>query len=107
MDKMTIITNHVPRDVVEAYELTPKEREEFDYHDWDKIERGEDSPTFFRYKGEVYDLGEFSSTDNIFYHDPLHPFRKWSGYLSDSYFSGMLVKYVDNFERVIVARYYT
>jgi len=33
--------------------------------------------------------------------------RKWDGYQSDSFYSGVLVKYVEDFERVIMATYYS
>lgn len=91
----TIITNYVPRDVVDAYELTSAERAEFDYLDWDAIERGEDSASFFRYKGRVYDLGEFERATGP-------ELAGWDGMRADSFFSGLVVRYVDEFERVIV-----
>jgi hypothetical protein len=95
MAEMTIKTNNVPRDVVYWYELTEKERAEFDYIETDD-EQSE--ATFFRYKGEAYDLGEFLRWDN-----PASPTRgNWDGYRSDSYFSGLAVRYVQDFERVIV-----
>lgn len=102
-DSLTIITNNVPRDVLEGYELTPAERDEFDYIDWSAVERGEDSCSFFRYKGDLYDLGEFERWDN-----PASPTRQgWDGIQPDSFFSGVLVRYCDNFERIIVGRYYS
>lgn len=100
MTDMTIRTNHVPRDIVEAWELTEKEREDFDYLDWAKIEAGEDSASFFRYKGHTYDLSEFERWDN-----PMSPTRgSWDGYRSDSYFSGVAVRYVgEECDQVVVA----
>ena len=62
---LKVITNNQPRPVVEAYELTEAERAEFDYLDWAKIEAGEDSASFVRYKGQVLDLGEFSADYGI------------------------------------------
>jgi hypothetical protein len=98
-DTLTIRTNHVPRDVIEAYELSADERAEFDYIDWPAVERGEASASFFRYRGQLYDLGEFEVWDN-----PASPTRQgWDGFRSDSYFSGLAVRYVDNCERVVVA----
>lgn len=106
-----ITTNNVPRDVINAWELSAAERAEFDYLDWQAIDNGEDSAEFFRYRGELYDIGEFSRIIPPG-SKSCHPmecdspdFVGWCGYTSDSYFSGMLVKYVDNGERVIVARY--
>jgi hypothetical protein len=98
-----VTTNNVPRDVVDASELTPKEREEFDYLDWAKIERGEDSASFFRYRGQVYDLGEFSADYGITKGAGLPDhLSKWDGYMSESAFSAKVVRYVDNCERVVV-----
>jgi hypothetical protein len=102
MTDVTVITNNVPRDVVEAWELTPKEREEFDYLDWEAIEEGRDSASFVRYKGEVYDLGEF-----MLYTGLELELRKWHGICADTFFSGMLIRYPDHyFEQVVVGRYY-
>ena len=103
MSELTIITNSVPRDILEAWDLSPAEREQFDYVDWPAVERGEDSAQFIRYKGELVDLGEFEVWDN-----PASPTRQgWDGIRSDSFFSGLLVRYVEDFERVVVARYYS
>jgi hypothetical protein len=104
MTEVTIITNNVPRWIVEAHELTAAERADFDYLDWEAIERGEDSASFLRYRGEVYDLGEFECWDN-----PASPTRHgWDGIRPDSFFSGILVRYADDsFESVIVGRYYS
>lgn len=104
MPDLTIITNNVPRDVVEAFELSPEEREEFDYIDWAAVEEGSESASFVRYRGELYDLSEFEVWRN-----PSSPLNVggWQGMRSDSYFSGLLVRYVEDFERVIVGRYYT
>ena len=94
MSKPTIITNNLPRHTMDRYELTEKESAEFDY-----LPDGEG--TFFRYRGHVYDLGEFMRTDN---HDS--PFAAWHGYSSDSYFSGILIKLPeDDCDSVIVGRY--
>jgi len=95
---MLIKTNNVPRDVIDAWELTADERERFDYLDWAAIERGEDRASFFRYRGELHDLGEFMVWDN-----PASPTRgPWDGFRSDSFFSGLVVRYVDDCERVVV-----
>lgn len=102
---MKVTTNYHPRDILEGYELTEKEREEFDYLDWDKIERGEDSASFFRYKGELYDLGEFMGVHSQL-NLALFP-QEWDGYQSDTYFSGTLVKYCNDNESVIVGRFCT
>jgi len=106
-----IHTNNARRPVIDAYELTHEERKEFDYLDWDAIDKGEDSAQFFRYKGELYDIGEFCRVvaPNA---TRCHPtecaepaFQGWSGYQSDSYFSGLLIRWADDFESVVVGWY--
>jgi hypothetical protein len=98
MTDLTVITNHVPRDIIDAYELTADERAEFDYIDWPAVEEGSASASFFRYRGELYDLSEFEVWDN-----PASPTRgEWDGFRSDSFFSGLVVRYVDDSERVVV-----
>jgi hypothetical protein len=95
---MKVTTNNVPRPVIDAYELTAKEREQFDYLDWPAIDEGRDSASFFRYKGELYDLSEFERWDN-----PASPTREgWDGFRSDSYFSALVVRYADHGESVVV-----
>jgi hypothetical protein len=102
---MEIITNHVPRDVVDAWELPASQRAEFDYLDWAKIEAGEESASFIKYRGEWYDLGDFMTTRSPGVSDVL---GQWDGYISDSFFSGIVVKYADSeCETVIVGTYYS
>ena len=95
---LTIKTNNVPRHVVYGYELTDKERSEFDYYDSADL----DYATFFRYKGHIYDLGEFMLVT-----DTMKNYHGWDGYCSNNFFSGILVRYSDDFESVIVATYYS
>ena len=103
-DKMTIKTNNQSRDILYWHDLTAAEQAEFDYLDSDD-ERNEAS--FFRYKGRVYDLGEFMVVSGLIAPHPQHPgWEKWDGYASDSYFSGILVRFMNNCESVIVATYY-
>lgn len=99
MADIVIRTNNVPRDLVDAWELSPKERAEFDYIDWQAIEDGRDSATFFRYKGVLYDLGEFLRLRGD------SPFVSWDAFSPDSVFSGLVIRLVDDGERCIVGRY--
>jgi len=99
---LEIRTNRVPRFIVDAYELTDKERKDFDYLDWNSIDAGNDSATFFRYKGRLYDMGEFMRIDK---NSPFGEF--WHGYSSDSYFSGVLVHMCNDNESIIVGQYFS
>lgn len=102
-NRVTVITNNVPRPVIEAYELNATERAEFDYLDWAAIEAGSDSASFFRYRGQLYDLGEFSRDYGITRNAGLpEHLSKWDGYQSDSFFSATVVRFVDDGEAVVV-----
>ena len=97
---MKIITNNQPRDILSWYDLTEKEQKEFDY-----LLEGDGS--FFRYKGCTYDLEEFMYIGaNIAPHPQRENWEKWHGYASDSYFSGILVRYTSDCEQVIVGSYF-
>lgn len=93
-----VTTNNVPRVVIDAWELTAKEREDFDYVDWAGVEDGTSGASFFRYRGELYDLGEFERAT------PAVP--GWDGMQSDSHFSGIVVRYAnESCETVVVGTY--
>lgn len=104
----TIVTNWHRLPILDASDLTVEETKGFEYHNWDKLRDGTDSASFFRYKGNVYDLGEFS---RVGYIEQFGPYGRWDAYQSDSYFSGIVVKYVLNDpnydDSVIVGTYYT
>jgi len=91
---MQIITNNVPRDIISGWDLTPQEREEFDHYTTEEL----DCASFFRYKGEVYDLGEFMRWDNV--DSPTR--QNWDGCHSDSFFSAIVVRLCNDNEQVVV-----
>jgi hypothetical protein len=95
---VNIKTNHKPRLLIDGSELTDKEAAEFDY--MDDVMEG----TFFRYKGIVYSLDQFMRIDN---NTELSDWHSWHGYHSDSYFSGVLVKFTNDCDMIIVATYYS
>lgn len=70
--------------------MPEKLRSDFDYLD-DLV-----SHEFFVYRGQWYDICEFMRVS-----EELKP---WHGYAADSYFSGTLIKLVD--DQIIVGRYY-
>ena len=104
MGDIKVITNNHPRDILHGWDLTKDERDEFDFINWDKVENGEESPEFFRYKGNLYYME--SEGRPIFA-------PNWHAYLSDSFFSGILYRYYwdkdleeYDYDRVVIARYY-
>ena len=77
--------------------LYSKLREQFDYLTEDQF----DSNEFFKYKGNWYDVAEFMRVDN---NSPFH--KQWDGYSSDTYFSGIVLKYCYD-GTVIVGTYFS
>lgn len=77
--------NHV-RPILYTWDLTSKELSEFDY-----LEDPEDA-SFFRYKSQVYDLGDVMRVD---WHVVPEWMREFDGYVNDSFFSGILVKFAE------------
>lgn len=83
MSELRIITNHHWHPLLSGYELTEKERKDFDYiEDWDN----DTFDRFFRYRGNVYDTQDFMRCEHGI-------FSGWDGYASDSFFSGVLARY--------------
>ena len=72
--------------------------EQFDY----LTEEQFDQQSFVNYKGYWYDLGEFMRID-----DNEGELGKWQGYRSDSYFSGIVVRYVEDNEQIVMGTYFS
>lgn len=103
MNEYKIITNNHRRNVLGDWNLTADEKEEFEYIDWGKCERGEDSVSFVHYRGVLYDLNDIDGNpgqDGIF--------TGWNAYVSDSFFSGTVFRYVevDGDFYIVCGRYY-
>lgn len=96
---MQIITNNKPRLILYAWELTNHDLNSLGMNAQDVIESQENGDSFFRYKGECYNLSDFmrSTCDQL---------KDWDGCHCDTFFSGILVKFVDDNEQVIVGSYY-
>ena len=90
---MKITTNNQPRNLIYGYELTDTEKEDFDYLD------DIDSHDFFRFKGNLYDPSEFMCSPSL---EPT-----WMGVQPDSFFSGVVIRYTDDFEQVVCGTYYS
>lgn len=95
MSKLTIRTNGHYRPVLCWENLIEKEQEEYDIETFY-------SSSFFRYRGWAYTLEDFMriGKDSGFGDG-------WDGYHSDSFFSGVLVKYSNCGDAVKVATYFS
>jgi len=96
MSELKITSNYHEREVVCGFELTEEEKEKFDWATPEEIEE----MLFFRYKGNIYSLGEFTRFPSGMFPD------YWHGYASDSFFSGILVHFTDDNDFVVVGWYY-
>lgn len=104
MSELTIVTNNQPRELVSLNDIPRRFHSDFDYID------GEDkySPRLFAYRGAYYDTCEYMRTPcDEAPRLELNKLSQWHGYQSDSFFSGTVIKFVDDCERVIVGRYYS
>jgi len=91
---MKIKTNQHFRPVLYWHDLEASEQGELS-DSYDTIEES----SFFRYRGQVYDLGEFMSARGNGAHEL---FNDWDGYHNDSFFSAVLVKYSEEYDAVKV-----
>lgn len=102
MSDMTVKCNEHPRLLINWDQLTPKEQKDFDYLD----QHNQPEASFVRYKGVVYDLGEFMTVTPVNANAQREGWKGFDGYHSDSFFSGVLVRYCkDNDDYVVMATY--
>lgn len=97
MDSLKIITNNHYRHLICGYDLTESEKSEFDYIKPEDIECHE----FFRYRGQLYDPSEFMRVSE----QAPELMKQWDGYSSDSFFSGIVIKYSEDYESVKIGLY--
>lgn len=100
---MQIITNNQPRHLILKCELSAKEQKEFDYLDT--------TDALFRYKGALYPIRDFvrivpraEASGYVHPADEGSPLLAWHGIYTESYFSGVVIKYLPEEESVIVGR---
>jgi hypothetical protein len=99
MQALTIKTNNRPRQTVPGFVLFENQavRKQFDYLTDDEFR----DESFIKYHGWWYAMCDFMRIE------PGSSFEGWHGYHGDSYFSGVLIKLVDNGEEVIMGTYYS
>lgn len=101
MSELKIRTNGHYREILDWSELNEKEQEEYAYLDDTESCEDVNDCSFFRYKNWTYFLGDFMRIGND------APFKGWDGYHSDSFFSGVLVKYSTCGDAVKAATYFS
>jgi hypothetical protein len=93
-----ITSNYQRRHLVCFHEIPEKYHSDFDY-----IEEEEKyNARFFCYRGHCYDIYEFMRIETDMMPGPYRMPNYWHGYQSDSFFSGIVVRYCDDYESVIV-----
>lgn len=103
---LTIKTNSIPRETTLGMyfwgSLKQELRAQFDYMTADEFDEAE----FFKYKGYWYTIGDFMRVDsNSPFVDKNSAVNiNWNGYSSDSYFSGVLIRY--NYDGTVIAGTY-
>jgi hypothetical protein len=76
---------------------------EFDNYEGEEL----DMHAFVRYRGEVYDPAEFLPVPcNTCAPEGIEQLQAWDGYQPDSYFSGLVLRYVEDCEQAVVGTYY-
>jgi hypothetical protein len=96
-----IKTNHQFREIVYGYEIfeNNKIRNEFDYlNDEEFI-----ATDFICYRGNWYALNDFMCIEKNASFD----FSGWDGYLSETFFSGVLIKISSDLDSVKIGSYYS
>lgn len=89
---MKIITNNVPRPLLPLTDLPEKARADFDYLGPDEVR----DYRLVQYKGVWYDVYDSMRCPGAEAPEATRKaFAGWDGYISDSYFSGVLFKFTD------------
>ena len=93
---LTVKTNHQWRDLVYRVDVPAKVMaDQFSHLGEDEIDG------FFEYRGYWYHVSDFMTVDKN------SPLDGWQGYASDSYFSGIVVKFSEDMEQVIAGTYFS
>ena len=114
---INIVTTNVTRDVLYGYQMNHKVlKEEFDI-ETESMNDDEISDLcsmqFVKFRGVWYNLQDFITTaPGPWNHGLPEEFEGWDGYSSDSFFSGVLLKYARDdgrmdFDQVVMATYYS
>lgn len=110
MSDTKVITNNHEREIKYIWSMSDSEvkqvKKEFDWID-DSSTVSWDEEGFIYYRDNWYCLSDFMSLHNkIYCPNPPEFMRGWDGYLSDSFFSGVLIKLLDS-DLCIMGWYYS
>jgi hypothetical protein len=96
MSELIVKTDHKWKQFKYDYEVPKKVLDDYDWLDED-----EKYDHWIHYRKWWYHLSDFMRIDNNL------PFDKWHGYMSDSYFSGVLIEISKCSEGYRIGRYYS
>jgi len=98
-----IITNNVPRPLLDYWDLTENEqRFVAETYNEPEDERG----PYFKYRDYLYTLNEIVRTTHNPYGNATDLSDKgWDGYLADSLWTAILVRLTDDCDAVVIGRY--
>ena len=95
---MNITTNYHWRSLMYGYDLPASAREDFDFI------QDLDSASFIHYRGQYYAFCEIFRIDSVMrLHAP--ELNGWCAYQSDSFFSGIVIRFSDDDETYQIGTY--
>lgn len=93
--KVHVIGNGHVRELLDPWRLPDwawrKAKEDYDLGDDPELADG----MYFTYRGEVYSLEDFTKIGGMWHRHVQDWEKDWDGVLSDSFFSGILVRYAE------------
>jgi hypothetical protein len=99
-----VITNGHPRPVILASELTEDDLRRLGY-------TPDEGDTFVHYRDWIYPISDFSTTWGLSRNSEGSTtpadLQGWHGFLSDSYFTGIVLRYTEDNDFVVVGRFHT
>ena len=99
---VTIKTNNQERDLLYFSDFNKSEQQQLrEDYDWMEDDL-ETNFGFFYYKDAIYHLQDFTSLHG---ENKCDDFAGWDGVVSDSYFSGVLIKLTQDCESVVVGTF--
>ena len=98
---MQILTNNHERQFLYGYEVPQSVIDDYDH-----LVDGENQDGWIRYRNTWYHLSDFMVLSNSGF-GVVSEFDNWSGYTSDSAFSGVVIRISDDCETYQIATYLT